>query len=80
MLARQILSMILNIPVKKNIIRPAKNTILALNVQFIGGFFQISWEDFSRLLRWKLQSGVLIIDTECVRFTKIGGIFYFLQN
>ena len=60
------------------------SSFLALNVQF-GGFFQKFWKIFQNkginhqiwlhLNVWNLQSGKMIMETECVRFAKIGGFF-----
>ena len=58
------------------------SSFLALNLQF-RGFFQNIWKIFQdkvkiikyRLHVWNLQSGKMIMETECVRFAKIGGFF-----
>ena len=54
---------------------------MALNLQF-GGFFQNFWEIFQDIIKyrlhlnvWNLQSGNMIMETEYVRFAKIGGFF-----
>ena len=60
-----------------------RNSFLAMKVQF-GGFFQNFWKIFEEKVKiiykgyldvWKLQSGKMIMETECVRFAKIGGFF-----
>ena len=60
------------------------SSFLALNLQF-GGFFQNFWKIFQdkgknikyrlHLNVWNLQSGKMIMETECVRFANIGGFF-----
>ena len=57
---------------------------MALNMKF-GGFFKIFGRFFKIKVKiikyrlhldvWKLQSGKMIMKTECVRFKKIGGFF-----
>ena len=60
-----------------------ESSFLALNVQF-GGFFQnfgrvfkikVKSSNIGHLDLWKLQSGEIIIETECVRFAKYRRIF-----
>jgi len=57
------------------------SSFLALNLQF-GGFFQNFWKINVKIIKyrlhfnvWNLQSGKMIMETECVRFAKIGGFF-----
>ena len=46
--------------------------------QIFGRFFKIKVKIIKYRLHldvWKLQSGKMIMETECVRFAKIGGFF-----
>ena len=69
------------------------SSFLALNVQFggflkhFGRFSKIKFKIIKYRLHlnvWNLQSGKMIMETECVRFAKIGGFLKhfgrFFQN